>query len=74
MKKVNQLTVKVTYKVGLGDLEMTKYIYNKLLYACENFKPIDGGSIGNADASEWLGNNIKERDAMEWSFEIEEID
>lgn len=72
MKKVKQLTVKVTYTVGLGDFDMPEDIYNKLVEASENFKTIDGESID--DVSEWLGDNIKERDAMEWSFEIEEID
>ena len=73
--EIKDLTVKVTYEVGLGDLEMPIEVYNEIQEANESGDEIDG--MSSADkyllASEWLGRNIKESDCMEWKAEIIEI-
>jgi len=75
MKNIKDLTVKVTYEVGLGDLEMPIDVYNEIKEADENGDEIDGmGSSGKyLLASEWLSQNIQERDCMEWKAEIVEL-
>lgn len=75
MQKIKDLTVKVTYEVGLGDLEMPIDVYNEIQEADENGHDIDGMSSAGKylKASEWLGKNIKESDCMEWKAEVIEL-
>ena len=39
--KVEDLSIKVTYNVGLGNVKMPKKVYKQLLLAAEKFKEID---------------------------------
>ena len=75
MKNIKDLTVKVTYEVGLGGLEMPIEVYNEIQEADENGDEIDGMSsaVKYLKASEWLGKNIQERDCMEWKAEVIEL-
>lgn len=73
MKKVKELTVKVTYRVGLGDVEMPKKVYKQLAEAYDNGDEIDSSGMEYAEAAEWLSNNIKEADCMDWEAELEEL-
>lgn len=73
MITVKDLTVKVSYKVGYGDVEMPQKVYDQLIEAEENGDEIEmEGMSKYPDAYEWLSNNIRERDCMEWSAEIED--
>lgn len=74
MKTVNDLTVKVTYRVGLGQVEMPGKVYEQLVEAAESGDEIESHSEEYTDAAEWLSNNIREADCMDWNAEIEEID
>ena len=73
--KVEDLTIKVTYKVGLGDVEMPKEVYEQLLLASENWKEIDSTMLDEEyqEAADWLRDNIKEADCMDWVAEVDEI-
>jgi hypothetical protein len=75
IKNIKDLKVKVTYEVGLGDLEMPIEVYNEIQEADENGHDIDGMSSTDKYllASEWLGRNIKESDCMEWKAEVIEL-
>lgn len=73
MITVKDLTVKVTYRVGLGDVEMPEKVFEQIMEAAENCDEIDPSGMQYADAGEWLSNNIREGDCMDWSAEIEEI-
>lgn len=73
MKKVNDLTVQVTYRVGLGDVEMPENVYQQIEEAYENGDEIDSSCMEYQDAADWLINNIREKDCMDWSAEIEEL-
>lgn len=74
MIKVEDLTVKVTYKVGLGDLEIPKNVYEQLQSAFNEGKELDPSDTRfYPEAALWLSDNIKERDCMEWSAEVEEL-
>jgi hypothetical protein len=70
---VKDLTVKVSYRVGYGGVEMPQEVYDQLVEAQENGDEIEMGGISKyPDAYEWLSNNIKERDCMDWSAEIDD--
>ena len=75
MITVKDLTIKVTYEVGLGNVTMPKSVYDQLLLADENFKEIDPSMIQKdyKEASDWLVNNIKESDCKDWIAEVLEI-
>lgn len=74
MEKIEDLRVKVTYTVGLGDIEAPKAVVDQLKKAAEKWKEIDMDEFGEyEDASQWLQHNIRERDSMEWSVEIEDL-
>ena len=75
MITVEDLTIKVTYRVGLGKVQMPEKVYQQLLAAEEVWKDIDPAAYGSGyeEAAEWLTENIKEGDCMEWSATVEEI-
>ena len=73
--KVNDLWVKVTYEVRLGDLEIPQEVFDEINKSIEDNIDIDtmSGLDRYPQASEWLTENIQERDCMEWKAEIVEI-
>lgn len=73
MKTVKDLSVTVTYKVGLGNVEMPENVYKQIVEAAEKGCAIEGTDLKYSDAAEWLANNIKERDCFEWGTEIDEV-
>jgi hypothetical protein len=74
MVTIKDLTVKVTYRVGLGEVEMPEKVHQQLLEASENGDEIEIGGISKyPDAYEWLSDNIREPDCMDWSAEIEDV-
>lgn len=73
MKKIKDLTIKVTYIVGLSNIEVPDEVYNELAKAYD-----EGGDVPEWDdelenANEWLLDNIRQNDAMEWEFDMGEI-
>jgi len=74
MKTVKDLTVEVKYRVGLGSVEMPQEVYDQLIEATDNGDVIDpSGMPKYPEAAEWLSDNIRERDCMDWECEIEDI-
>ncbi len=73
MKKVKDLTVSVTYRVQLGNVEMPKKTYNQIFEAAKNGDEIEPNLPHYSDAAEWLSCNIREKDCMDWCVEIEDI-
>jgi len=74
MVTIKDLTVKVTYRVGLGNVEMPEKVHQQLLEASENGDEIEMGGISKyPDAYDWLSDNIRERDCMDWEAEIEDV-
>lgn len=70
MKTIKSLTVKVTYHVQLSDIKVPENIYNELN---EN-EEISSSDIKPLDAMDWLSSHIKEDEAMEWTYEIDDIE
>ena len=71
MKVIKDLAVTVTYTVELGGVEVPDKVFERL----DNMAKY-GTSVGIGDsekyekAFEWLMNNIREDDAMEWEYEV----
>lgn len=75
--KVKNLDVKVTYRVGLSDVEVSDELYEALQHLG------DYGEIScdliDADeqiemAFEWLEDNIRETDAYDMEYEITDME
>lgn len=72
MKKIESIQVKVTYQVGLGDIEVDDKTYNTLLKIADSGQTLDWSprtDVENA-AFEWLNANIRESDCCELEYEI----
>lgn len=83
MRTIKNLTVKVTYTVALGEVEVEDEEYESLMKAhneyCGEVPSPDecccfNGKQALSPASEWLSENIKENDAMDWEYEIQDIE
>lgn len=81
MKTIKDLTIKMTYRVGLGNIEVSDEVYNALADCYDRGGDVpmpDGCSITGhpelAEAAEWLIDNIQQIDAMDWEFEIEDFE
>lgn len=76
MAKIETISVEVKYRVGLGGLNIPKKVLEQLQDAENNCKTLDLNSRDDkryAEATEWLIDNIRERDCYDWEAEIEEI-
>ena len=72
MKIIKNLTVKMTYRVGLGNVEISDDVYDALAkcYDEGGEVPMQGectlyGVDELACVPEWLSDNIREADAMD---------
>lgn len=73
--EIKDITVKVTYEVGLGGLESTGVVFDQLKELFENGKELDGmGHDKFNEAREWLNAEIKESDCCELKYEIDELE
>ncbi len=73
MITVKDFSVKITYRVGLSNVDMPEEVYEQISEAYDNGDEIDPCGIEYTAAAEWLSNNIKERDCTDWEAEIEEL-
>jgi hypothetical protein len=73
MKTIKDLSVNVTYRVGLGDLEVSEKVFEQLNEIADNGVSIDGTGMEYPEAIEWLRDNIKEGDCCDLEYEIEEL-
>lgn len=73
MKTIKDLTVKVTYTVGLSDVEVPENVYDALIECYDNCEEISADDVANDIAFEWILDNIHESDAMDWKCEIDDI-
>ena len=71
MKKVNTLRVKVEYWVELSDFEVDEYLF-------EEMSSLEGRTlrydVETEDVLDFLNQEISEKDAYDWRYEIDEIE
>lgn len=74
MKKVDNIRVKVEYIVEKSDFEIPQELFDEI----EDLERIDMTSdalmLGFPNVLDWLSENIKEGDAFDWEYEIDEIE
>ena len=70
MKKIKTLSVQVTYQVQFGGVEMPEEVFEQL----NKYSEINSDDIECSEALEWLSNNIEEKHAYEWSYDISDIE
>jgi hypothetical protein len=73
MKTIKDLSVKVTYSVGLGGLKVSNKVFEQLNEIADSGNEVDGTGMDFPEAVEWLRDNIKERDCCELQYEIGEL-
>lgn len=72
MRTIKNLYVKVTYTVGLEDVEVSDEVFEQLdKMADYGFSVEDCESSKYPEAFDWLSDNIRERDALDWAYEVE---
>lgn len=71
--KLKEITIKVTYEIGLGNVKIPKKAYKQLLEAYENGDEIEMQSDKYPEAEEWILQNFKESDCMDWKSEITDL-
>jgi hypothetical protein len=72
MRTIKNLYVKVTYTVGLEDVEVSDEVFEQLdKMADYGFSVEDCESSKYPEAFDWLAYNIREKDAMDWAYEVE---
>jgi len=74
MKRINNLTVKVTYTVSLSDIDVSDEVLKSMNAIFDDGGEVDVDSAYHYAASDWLSGKINERDAYEWTTTIEDID
>ena len=81
MKTIKDITVKMTFRVGLGNVKVPDKVYDALAQCYDEGGDVPmpdectiSGREDLAEAAEWLSDNIKPGDAMDWEFEIEDFD
>lgn len=77
-KIIKELTVQMTFRVGLQDVTVSESVFNGLRKMEEEGNMSDDEiSLSNdkeiIEASEWLNSNIKSGDAFSWEYEIEDL-
>lgn len=71
--KIDNLTVTVKYRVGLGKLKVPKKVYDQLIAAEKRGDTLEPDNMKYPDATEWLSDNIREKDCMDWECEIYDL-
>ncbi|SHE57871.1 hypothetical protein [Dysgonomonas macrotermitis] len=78
MKTIKELTVKMTFRVGLENVEVSDVVFNGLNKIEEQGNFSDDKMNISKDqemltAWDWLGRNIDSNDAMDTEYEIEDF-
>lgn len=74
MINIKNLEVKVAYKVGLVDLNVSKEVLEELNKINQKGIELDSSDENYPYAIQWLRDNIKERDCFDAQYEIIELD
>lgn len=74
MKNLKELTIKVTYQVGLADLQIpediSEQVISELEAAHDSGQEITADNQEYTNAYQWILDNIYEQDCCEYSAEV----
>ena len=73
MRTIEDLSVTVKYRVGLGKLNVTDEVYKQLEEIAEKGIELDGTGTKYPEANDWLHENIREADCCDIEYEITEL-
>lgn len=74
MKKIENFEVTVTYHASLCDIEVTDEIYEALINCTSSISTQDACmSPEESAAMDWLSTHVKESDANNWEYEIDDL-
>ena len=71
--KIEDLWVKVTYEVKLGNLEIPQDVFDEIEKSGEEGYDVEMNAGIYPSAESWLSHKINEGDCMEWKCEIIDI-
>lgn len=71
--KVEELWVKVTYEVKLGNLEIPTEVYDEIEESMDQGYDIEINRGRYPNAEDWLSRKIVESDCMTWKAEIIDV-
>jgi hypothetical protein len=73
MKKIKEIRIEVTYTVSYKDVEVSDDFYERLETAYD-YGTIIVNSNRYSDVVEWIVDNVKEKDADDWTYKIDELE
>lgn len=73
MKNLKNIQLTVTYTVSLGNVKVSKEVFNQLNSAFELGDEIDVNNPAYLKAADWINSNVKESDCMDWRVEIDDL-
>ena len=73
MITIENLTVKVTYRVCLGGFKVPKKVFSQLNKIADSEKEFDGTGMDFPQAVEWLKDHIKQYDCCDLQYEIGDL-
>ncbi|MBT1285937.1 hypothetical protein [Phocaeicola dorei] len=75
MKTIKDLTIKVTYTVGLSNVQVSDDVYEALSNCYDEGGQVTTDGFDNEEqtASEWLSDHVHESDAIDWEYEIKDF-
>ena len=71
MKTIKKLTITVSYTVNLKNVKVPEEVYDDLI---EHYKSESVRVPEDAIADKWLADNIREKDAVNWIYGIDNLD
>lgn len=74
MKNLKELTIKVTYQVGLADLQIpddiSEQVVSEIEAAHDSGQEITADNLNYSNAYQWIIDNIHQQDCCEYSAEV----
>lgn len=74
MSKLKSLTISVTYTVTLCDVDVPEPIREQLVDSFDGHGELTGEEREYEDAYYWIGEYVKEKDASDWVYQIDELE
>ena len=73
MAKIEMISVKTTFRVGVGGFEVSQKVYDQLLEMEENDIELDGTGDKYPEANEWLRDNVHLGDCTDVEYVVKSL-